>query len=577
MIADRYLQLRSDLESALGALLKLATELRRPRATLDAIHGLMTDIREPLLFVVIGEVKSGKSSLLNALFGQEFAKVDVLPATDKIYIFRYGAEEKHVDLSPHVVERYLPIEFLHDFNVVDTPGTNTIVAEHHTITENFVPRADVVLFVFSVANPWTQSAWDFLGVVQKQWLKNVIFVLQQADLRDAREIEMIQRHLQDTAMQKLGFVPPILTVSARKALRARNGETAPNEELLGESQITALEEQIGSAVTESSARLTKLRSARQTAAVILDQITEEVRASIEVITRDEARLRRVGEFLRARKEQTLRQVSGLLRSVENTCRSCAEQGRRLVETEYSFWGVWKLMLMRHRSPRDLQMQLEMKLRQSVEPEVEHAVQLLETDLRTLWPQVQDLLETHLRRAELRDQVQKTPPDFARDRRELMQAVHLALVEHIAGKSVEDQIGDLLGETSTRLRLPGGVAAASGIATILAAMMSASVADVTGILAATAAATSALVAVRQRKKMIAIYDEQMKTKCAELLNAVEQQLRRAVDLFYQEITTTFQPLAAFCTSQRRMHEPLLARGEELKTRLDSLGATLGREG
>src|SRR5437763_1453930 len=141
MIADEYLQLRSELETALAGLLKLGSEMRRPGAALEAIHGLLSDIREPLLFVVVGEVKSGKSSLLNALFGQEFAKVDVLPATDKVCIFRYGSEEKQVDISPKLTERHLPISFLHDFNVVDTPGTNTMVDEHQDVTENFVPRA----------------------------------------------------------------------------------------------------------------------------------------------------------------------------------------------------------------------------------------------------------------------------------------------------------------------------------------------------------------------------------------------------------------------------------------------------
>src|SRR5436305_7928125 len=128
MIADNYLQLRTELETALGKLLRLNSEMRRDPATLDTLHGLLTDIRDPLLFVVVGEVKAGKASLLNALFGQEFAKEDVLPATDKVCIFRYGAEEKQVDISPKLIERYLPIPFLNDFNVVDTPGTNTIVA-----------------------------------------------------------------------------------------------------------------------------------------------------------------------------------------------------------------------------------------------------------------------------------------------------------------------------------------------------------------------------------------------------------------------------------------------------------------
>jgi len=155
MIADRYLQLKGELESGLAGLIKLGAEVQRSSEQLDTLQALLRDIAEPLLFVVVGEVKSGKSSLLNALFGDEFAKVDVLPATDRVYIFRYGQEEKSTEISPRLTERYLPIPFLRDFNVVDTPGTNTMVKEHQMTTEEFMPRADIVLFVFSVANPCT--------------------------------------------------------------------------------------------------------------------------------------------------------------------------------------------------------------------------------------------------------------------------------------------------------------------------------------------------------------------------------------------------------------------------------------
>src|SRR3982750_2246767 len=99
MIADNYLQLRTELESALAKLLPLGVEMGRDSATLGTLHGLLLDVREPLLFVVVGEVKAGKSSLLNALFGKEFAKVDVRPATDRVYIFRYGADEKSTEVS----------------------------------------------------------------------------------------------------------------------------------------------------------------------------------------------------------------------------------------------------------------------------------------------------------------------------------------------------------------------------------------------------------------------------------------------------------------------------------------------
>ena len=89
MIADHFLQLRTDVEAALIGLLRLVAEIKQDATTADTLHGLLANIREPLLFVVVGEVKSGKSSLLNALFGREFVKADVLPATDKICIFRY--------------------------------------------------------------------------------------------------------------------------------------------------------------------------------------------------------------------------------------------------------------------------------------------------------------------------------------------------------------------------------------------------------------------------------------------------------------------------------------------------------
>lgn len=44
---------------------------------------------EPLRVVVMGQVKAGKSSLVNALFGQTKAAVDVLPATARAAAYRY--------------------------------------------------------------------------------------------------------------------------------------------------------------------------------------------------------------------------------------------------------------------------------------------------------------------------------------------------------------------------------------------------------------------------------------------------------------------------------------------------------
>ena len=573
MIADNYLQLRTELETALGGLLKLASEMRRDPASLDTLQGLLSDIREPLLFVVVGEVKAGKSSLLNALFGQEFARVDVLPATDKVYIFRYGTQESAVEVSPHLTERYQPIEFLRDFNVVDTPGTNTVVPQHQTITETFIPRADLVMFVFSVTNPWTQSAWTLLDLVQKKWLKNVVFVVQQADLRDAAEVDIIRRHLADTALQKLGFVPPTFAVSARKALLAKT-TGLDKERLWAESGFGPLEEQINSMVNESGARRLKLESTERTASLMLGDVADEVRGSFETIARDEEQLARVRAFLQARKEQTLRQVGGFLRGIESACRDCRDHGMKLLEEKLSFWKTWRLIWKRAQWQEDFQHEVEGKLRGTVQPQVENAVQLLETDLRSLWPQLEDTLETHFASAG-KSRVGKTVPDFAQQRRELLQSIQLALVERVSGKGIEERLAQVFAESATWLRVPAGVAAAGGVATILSAMISASVADVTGIIATSALVLGSVFAVGQRRKILKAYDEQMEHKCRDLSRAIEQQMEHAIDLFYREITATFDPLEAFCVAERKRYEPLLSRVDELRQIFAHLKSRLGR--
>lgn len=567
MIADRYRQVRSELETALAGLLKLGSEMRQPSSKLDTIQGLLADIREPLLFVAVGEVNSGKSSLLNALFGQEFAKVDVLPATDRVYIFRYGPEEKSVETSPEVTERYLPIPFLRDFNVVDTPGTNTMVAEHRMITEDFVPRADLVLFVFSVVNPWTQSNWDFLNFAQKKWLKNVVFVLQQTDLREPAEIDIIGRHLQDTAMRKLGFVPPLFAVSARKALLARTSGL-DKERLWQESGFAALEEQINFIVSESSNRMLKLRSTAETVRVMLDEFTSDLRQTMETISRDEARLAQVDQLCQMRREQTLRQIPAVMREIGQAYRETLEAGAKLLGRKSGLGRIGKLVW--SRKLKNFQAQLAQNFDRSHQPKIERALGELETELRGVWPQLDDALGAPATSA-LRKQLPRTIPDFSRQRRDLVQSIRQRLMEALSGNGAEEHLARI----SSQTLLLVGAAAVIVVAGIVAAAMIASshrsLAIMSGILAAAAAGLGVIILVAQSKRMMSVYQDQL--NISELTKQAEQNVHEAIDRFYKEISAAFQPLSAFCATRRQTFEPLARRAEELEELIAGLKSKL----
>src|SRR5205814_7642151 len=146
----------------------------------------------------------------------------------------------------------------------------------------------------------------------KTWLKNVIFVLQQIDLREPTEIDVIHRHLQDTAMRQLGFVPPIFAISARKALLARTSGL-DKEKLWEESAFGPLEEQINFIVAESSTRMLKLRSTFQAARVALEDLAREIGGILGKILADEATLTRLDGLLQNRRDQLRRQIGGLVR------------------------------------------------------------------------------------------------------------------------------------------------------------------------------------------------------------------------------------------------------------------------
>ena len=248
--------------------------------------------------------------------------------------------------------------------------------------------------------------------------------------------------------------------------------------------------------------------------------------------------------------------------------------RQLLERNLSFWRTWRLVFGKAEWQEKFQADLETKMRELIQPQVENALQLLETDLRSLWPQLQDTMENQFK-GDSRVQLNQTIPDFARQRRELLQSIELTLVERIAGRGMEAQLERMFRETANWLRVPAGVAAAGGIVTLIAAMSSAAVADVTGIVAASAFVVGTFVAFGRRRKILAEYHRQMEAKREELVAAIEQQLQHAIDLFYAEIGSVFSPLRAFCAAERKRYDPLLSRVREIEKTLAVLSGELAR--
>ena len=186
---------------------KLLITLEELRSKLDA----------PFTFVIVGEVKSGKSSFINALLDtdKEICKVAPMPMTDTIQQIVYGPEERTEVINPYLKKIYQPVEILKEIAIVDTPGTNTIVEHHQEITEKFIPYSDLIVFVFEAKNPYRQSSWEFFDYINAEWHRKIIFVLQQKDLLPESDLKINFEGVIEHAKKKGLHDPKVFSLSAK--------------------------------------------------------------------------------------------------------------------------------------------------------------------------------------------------------------------------------------------------------------------------------------------------------------------------------------------------------------------------
>src|SRR4051812_6842210 len=206
----------------------------------QALEHSIEQLDELFLLVIVGEFNSGKSAFINALVGSSVALEGVTPTTAQINVLQYGdtLDRKFREANLHVIPA--PAEILREIHIVDTPGTNAIIREHETITAEFVPRSDLVLFVTSADRPFTETERAFLEQV-RGWGKKVVIVINKIDIFEtSRELEDVRAFVAEHARALLGFSPEIFPVSARLALRAKVGEP----QVWGASGFEALENYI---------------------------------------------------------------------------------------------------------------------------------------------------------------------------------------------------------------------------------------------------------------------------------------------------------------------------------------------
>lgn len=227
-----------ELTTHLASLAQLESDVFSSSPDQDFLDNLKLWRAGLFRIVVMGEIKQGKSSFINALLGvKNLVPVNSDVATSTIFKIRYGREKRYrvfFTRQSGKPEQIIDEKELHDYGtedgnpdncrqvdfievcvpspllgsgivIVDTPGLGGLFKKHKEITYQYAQKADAVFFV-------TDSIGSPLGLQEIGFLKelrsitgNIYFVQTKADAADTQMRQARMKNNVDILMRQVGF------------------------------------------------------------------------------------------------------------------------------------------------------------------------------------------------------------------------------------------------------------------------------------------------------------------------------------------------------------------------------------
>lgn len=569
LLNERNSQLRNRARSTIEDLRAELSAFGAAKEDLDLLRQAARDLDELFMLVIVGEFNSGKSSLINALLEAEVLEEGVTPTTTSINILRHGNQREPRWLSDSLLELEHPTPLLKDLALVDTPGTNAVLTRHQQLTEQFVPRSDLVLFVTSSDRPFTESERAFMEAI-RGWGKKIVLVINKIDLlKPGRERQQVVSFVAENVQRLLGFKPSIFAVSARGA---KDGGPVSED---GEFQELRrfLRETLNA---ENRVKL-KIASPLGVAARIAEKYEAAALGRLELLKEDA----RAGESIQSHLDYYQEDMRALfeprLREVENIVYELADRGDRFFEETFRLARVFDL-INADKVRGDFEREVVAGTAEQVDQRVDAIANWMVDREIQVWQLVMDELA---RRRQARPE-ERFPSemggDFESNRRELIQNVTRSGRQAIASFDREGEartLGNTMREAVAQTALVE--AGAVGLGAVIAALVGTAAADLTGILAGTVMAGLGLYIIPARRQRV---QKQFRERTDELRvrlrDSLAAQLQGELQSSLERIRSAIAPYIRFVRSEQEkvsgFHDRMVQLREETGSLRREAGAT-----
>ncbi len=564
--ARRLLAELAGRASAIGVDDELGRALADSTAQLD----------EGFLLVVVGEFNSGKSAFINALVGRALLEEGVTPTTSRIGRLRHGEQDARHEGRDGVETIVAPAEILRSLTIVDTPGTNAVLREHEALTREFVPRADLVLFLTSADRPFTETERAFLEALC-EWGKKVVVIVNKADLLEtAEDRSRVVAFVQQQAARTLGTTPEVFALSARRARQAR---AAGDDGLLEASGLPAFESRVTARLDEAERFRLKLLNPAGVARRVCRRLGSVVAHRLELLAEDVSTLEAIEALRRAHDARLSGELQLRLSDVERVLLEFEKRGNAFFDGRLRL-GRLRELFDREHLRRDFEDVVVADLPRQVERRVEALVDWLIAEDLAQWQEIMRLLRG--RQAAHAERLAGALDDrFAYDRQERLSAVGQEAQRAVEAYDASGEARRLGGRV--REAVAGAAllqVSALGLGALVAVLASTTVADVSGFLAAgTLAALGLLVLPARRQQARRELSAKVASLRANLLAALTASFDRERERSAGRVRTVLAPYERFVHGERERLEDarsgLSLSGRELEA-LAARAASFGRE-
>lgn len=179
--------------------------------------------------VVLGQFKSGKSSLVNSIIKEDILPVGVIPVTSIVTRIQYASEKKAIvhfldktskeiivgeaeyfiteSKNPknikkvEVVDIYLPqLNNFKNLRIVDTPGIGSYFKNNSETTFQWLPEIGLALVAISVERPLAEEDVTLLKSIAR-YAANTKIILTKTDLISDQQLNEIKRYVEESLLQ----------------------------------------------------------------------------------------------------------------------------------------------------------------------------------------------------------------------------------------------------------------------------------------------------------------------------------------------------------------------------------------